>query len=163
MSRPVLALDPGHTRSALVLIENGRPTWFALDSNDVIRDLLMDDSAAGPNFTGHEHLVVEQIESFGMAVGAEVFETVFWAGRFVEAWGGTWSRLTRRAVKLHLCGQSRAKDANVRAALLNHYGPGKEKAVGVKRAPGPLYGIKLDLWAALAVGVTYVETCGKEG
>ena len=28
--------------------------------------------------------VIEQIESMGMAVGAEVFETVFWSGRFAQ-------------------------------------------------------------------------------
>jgi hypothetical protein len=30
-------------------------------------------------------VVIEKIESYGMAVGAEVFDTVWWAGRFAEA------------------------------------------------------------------------------
>jgi hypothetical protein len=30
--------------------------------------------------------------------------------------------------------------------------------VGTRREPGPLYGLRADLWAALAVGVTFTET-----
>jgi hypothetical protein len=93
-------------------------------------------------------------ESYGMAVGAEVFDTVLWAGRFAEA-----ARrvpvvmLPRRAVKLALCGDSRAKDANIRQALLDRFGG--SAAVGRKAAPGPLYGISRDVWSALAIAVTY--------
>jgi hypothetical protein len=57
---------------------------------------------------------------------------------------------------MHLCGNARAKDANVRQALLDLYGDGtRQTACGVKSKPGPLYGIKKDEWAALAVGLTY--------
>jgi hypothetical protein len=97
-----------------------------------------------------------------MAVGAEVFETCVWAGRFIERWyrnprRPTHLRVYRRDVKLHLCGSMRAKDANVRQALIDRYGPGKEKAIGRKAAPGPLYGISGDCWAALGVAVTAAE------
>lgn len=33
--------------------------------------------------------------------------------------------------------------------------PGKEKAIGKKATPGPLYGVVGDEWAALAVAVTW--------
>jgi hypothetical protein len=62
--------------------------------------------------------------------------------------------LPRRAVKLALCGDSRAKDANIRQALIDRFG-GKDAAVGRKAAPGPLYGISRDVWSALAIAVTY--------
>jgi hypothetical protein len=58
---------------------------------------------------------------------------------------------------LQLCGSSRANDATIRQALLDRYGPGREKAVGTKANPGPLYGIKADLWQALALAVTYSD------
>lgn len=59
-------------------------------------------------------LAVEKIEAMGMAVGAEVFETVHWSGRFFQAWRepAKVRRITRRAVKLGLCGSMRAKDPN---------------------------------------------------
>ena len=34
---------------------------------------------------------------------------------------------------------------------------GKGTAVGLKASPGPLYGFKADLWAALAVAVTVAD------
>jgi hypothetical protein len=55
-------------------------------------------------------------------------------------------------VKLHLCESVRANDSNIRAALIDRFGPGKEKAVGRKATPGPLFGLKGDEWSALAIG-----------
>jgi hypothetical protein len=111
-------------------------------------------------------LVIEQVAGMGMPVGAEVFETVFWSGRFAQKWesqGGVWARLPRRAVKLALCGSVRATDATIRQALVDRYGPGRAAAVGVKAKQGPLYGIKADLWQALALAVTYQQSEGVSG
>jgi hypothetical protein len=51
-------------------------------------------------------------------------------------------------VKLHLCNSPRAKDGNVRQALIDRVGP-----QGTKKGQGPTYGIKSHEWAALAVAV----------
>jgi hypothetical protein len=107
--------------------------------------------------------VLEQVEGMGMAVGKEVFETVHWCGRFHQALvsnGAAVERVTRRAVKLQLCGSMKAKDANIRRALLDRYGPDEKVALGTKAQPGPLYGVSKDVWAALAVAVTYLEAGG---
>ena len=59
-----------------------------------------------------------------------------WAGRFAEAAHRVpVVMLPRRAVKLALCGDSRAKDANIRQALIDRFGG--SAAVGRKAAPGP--------------------------
>lgn len=151
----VLAIDPGYRQSAYVALRAGDRVVVdhaVLDNADLLAMLR--------RYRGESVVVIEMIESFGMAVGREVFATVHWSGRFTEAVehrGGRVEQLARRIVKLHLCGQSRAKDPNVRAALLDLYGPGRELAVGTKARPGPLYGIAGDRWAALAVGVTYVD------
>jgi hypothetical protein len=55
-------------------------------------------------------------------------------------------------VKLALCGDSRAKDANIRQALIDHFGG--SAAIGRKAAPGPLSGISRDVWSALAIAIT---------
>jgi len=105
-----------------------------------------------------EVLAIEMIASYGMAVGRDVFETCVWIGRFVEAW--RWPAeprlIYRRDVKLHLCGSSRAKDANVRQALIDLYGG--PSAIGKKASKGPLYGVKSHAWSALAVAVTAANT-----
>jgi hypothetical protein len=151
----IYALDPGPTVSHLVeLHENGHPIEARSLQNDLMLALLV----GAPQETAV--LVIEQVAGMGRPVGAEVFETVFWSGRFAQAWeraGGQWARLPRRAVKIALCGSMQANDASIRMALLNRYGPGKEAAVGRKAAPGPLYGIRADLWQALALGVVYQQ------
>jgi hypothetical protein len=86
-----------------------------------------------------------------MAVGASVFETCVWIGRFMQVSqqaGSDFSRVFRRDIKLHLCNSPRAKDGNVRQALIDRLGP-----QGTKKAPGPTYGVKSHEWAALAVAV----------
>ncbi len=63
--------------------------------------------------------------------------------------------MPRREVKLHLCGTARAKDNNIRAALLDRFGGSRSVAVGTAKHPGPLYGIRSHEWAALALAVTF--------
>ena len=107
-----------------------------------------------------QNVVVEDIQSYGMPVGRSVFETVKNIGEIrgecrcsssVE-----FDCLTRPEIKVALCNSARAKDANVRAALIDLYGGDKRTAVGLKASPGPLYGISKDCWAALAVGVVWL-------
>lgn len=143
----LLAVDPGNEKSALLELEDGRPSGFYISSNDdVLSDLLSRDDG--------RLLAIEMIASYGMAVGREVFETCVWIGRFQQAFRGCVRFVYRRDVKLFLCQSARATDSNIRAALIDLYGPGKEKAIGTKRAPGLLYGMKGDMWSALAVALT---------
>lgn len=107
-------------------------------------------SALYGGMVGNE-LAIEMIASYGMPVGREVFETCVWIGRFIEAWGGTYAmtRVTRNEVKNHLCGSSKAKDSNIRQALIDLFGP-----PGKKSDPGPTFGLSGDMWAALGVAAT---------
>lgn len=143
------AIDPGTEQSAIVRIDGNGVHGYIWRNEDLIRHL--------PTFQPAGHLVIEQIQSYGMAVGREVFETVFWSGRFAQAWAAvsdqhTWSMLPRRDVKLTLCGSPKAKDPNIRQALLDRYGG----AASAKKG-GPLAGIKSHLWAALAVAEAYKQ------
>lgn len=157
----VFAVDPGYERSAWVLWDGTAILSRGRVSNAALLGKVAThwDEPVHRHFYGNITLVVEQVESFGMAVGREVFETVWWAGRFHQAWtlrGFRAERLTRKAVKLHLCGTPRAKDTNIRAALMDKFG-GKAAAVGSRLTPGPLFGVKADEWAALAVAITWRE------
>ena len=150
----VLAIDPGNEWSAFVLMQDDGSIGHGLESND---DLLM----RLENMTWDERptMAIEMIASYGMPVGREVFETCVWIGRFIQEWEPCPHQIVyRREVKLHLCNSARAKDANVRQALIDLYGGTKRKAVGVKAKPGPLYGVRKDIWAALGVAVTYMDT-----
>ena len=138
----IYALDPGTTHTALCVWEDGKILEYWFSPNEEMLGVVK----MAPM---HATLAVEWIESYGMPVGKETFETVYWCGRFIEAWKGRVLRVPRGAVKLHLCHSTRAKDPNVRQALLDRVGP-----QGTKKAPGPTHGIKTHGWAALAVAVT---------
>lgn len=161
----VLAIDPGYEQSAWVLFDGQRVVRHGIHANVammarfiVSRDPLF---AETDGFGAPEAVVFEQIESFGMAVGREVFETVFWTGRMFQAACGMAlrvDRMSRKRVKLHLCESTRAQDSNIRTALMDRFG-GKEAAVGRVKSQGPLYGIKSHEWSALAIAVTWWDQC----
>jgi hypothetical protein len=106
------------------------------------------------DWVGSVPVALEWIESYGMPVGKEVFQTVFQVGQISGWLGGRVRLIPRRDVKMSLCGSCRAKDSNVRQSLLDAIGP-----VGVKKAPGPLYGVSSHYWAALGVAYVAAEIC----
>lgn len=146
----ILALDPGTKETGFVDFTNGVVINSGVLPNDEMLGRLKLIARAAPIT-----LAIEMIASYGMAVGAEVFETCVWIGRFKQAWSDPDAvRLVyRKDVKLLLCGSPRAKDPNIRQALLDKLGP-----QGTKKAPGPTYGVRSHAWAALAVAVTVAES-----
>lgn len=143
----VVGLDPGPTESALAWYADGEPLRGEILPNAMLRDRLR-----RADLRGAELLAVEMVACYGMPVGAETFETCVWIGRFVEAWGRPFVLIPRLKVKMHLCHDSRAKDGNVRQALIDRIGP-----QGTKRAPGPTYGLRGHIWSAVAVAITAAE------
>ncbi|MGH3262767.1 MAG: hypothetical protein ACRDNS_12285, partial [Trebonia sp.] len=157
---------PGPEQSAALIYDTdaGMPVWWVKADNDEVRNVVSSHARLGAGAA----LAVENIASYGMPVGAETFGTCIWIGRFIERWRiaavhiAPPARLDpilvyRREVKLHLCGSARAKDPNVRQALIDRFGPGKDRAIGLKASPGPLYGLSGDGWAALGVAVTVAD------
>lgn len=156
----ILAIDPGTTKSGWCLYCQHRAVVIqsGVDENEVVRTMLLQNR--------DWQVAIEWIESFGMAVGKEVFITVRWIGRFMECTGnsGAVMLIPRKEVKMLLCGSMRAKDANIRQALLDRFpssGGGKTPQVGTKSAPGPLFGVSSHAWSALAVAVAAKERLDK--
>jgi hypothetical protein len=146
----MLAIDPGTTESAFVAYvpSSGIIAHGKMPNAELLELLPSLRAKGGPD------VAVEMIASYGMAVGREVFETCLWVGRFIERLQPAPVRLIYRLqVKSHLCHSQKAKDANIRQALIDKLGP-----PGTKKKPGPTYGISGDTWAALAVAVTACET-----
>lgn len=144
----ITALDPGTTHTAYVHYDTAARCLhgFGIVPNELVYDIMRD--------VRQDALVVEMVASYGMPVGVEVFETVVWIGKFEREWeilsGKKAGRVYRREEKQILCHDSRAKDANIRQALIDMFGP-----PGTKKNPGTLYGVSKDVWSALAVAVTY--------
>jgi len=138
----ILAIDSGTTQSAFVQFDESKNLIVdhGILPNPEMRQILI----------GREYdlVALEMIASYGMPVGASTFETCLWIGRFIEL-ARTESRLVyRKDIKMHLCGSMRAKDGNVRQALIDLIGE-----QGTKKDKGPTYGISSHSWAALAVAV----------
>ena len=149
----ILAIDPGNTQSAYVVLNDDlRPIDFDLISNEALLQKLQHDEFEWDI----SDMAIEMVASYGMAVGKEVFETVFWIGRFWEAY----TIMTvlkprfiyRKEEKMNLCGTMKAKDGNIIQALKDRFGD-----KGTKAEPGWFYGFKADIWQAYAVGVTYAD------
>lgn len=133
----LFAIDPGTTESA-VIAWDGQIRMAKIMPNEELLAMVRRSKAA----LAGARMAVETIASYGMAVGRETFETCEFCGRLreaAEANGATVQRVYRKDVKINLCGTMKAKDTNIRAALLDKYG----KDV--------LKGIKSHLWSAMAV------------
>lgn len=156
----VLAVDPGNTYSAYVIYDpDENSIWESdyLDNESFLRAI------RSMNFVGLS-VAVEMIASYGMPVGKDVFETCVFVGRIsqlvYELVGYVPVLVYRRDVKHHLCNSAKAKDANVRQAIIDKFpatGGGKIPQVGTKASPGPLFGVSGDIWAALGVALTYTK------
>lgn len=151
----VFAIDPGTDQSAYVLWSGCAPRVEECailpneELNQLIRTYHWGDAPVS--------CAIEMVASYGMPVGREVFETVLWIGRFYESWCRRFDcdplLVYRKDVKVHHCGTAKAKDANIAQALKDRYGK-----TGTRSQPGPLFGVKSHLWAALAVATYTSET-----
>ena len=149
----ILAIDPGDKQSAYCFIdsEDLRPLRFAKAENAVVLLILQ--------LEAYDFVVIERLASYGMPVGRNVFETCEWVGGFTQAAQKPVDYIYRQDEKLYLCHDSRAKDANIRRALIDRFATHDLKnGKGTKKNPDWFYGFSADVWAAYAVGITYTET-----
>ena len=159
----LLAVDPGPEQSAFVAYRDGSLVEFGKVDNAELLARLWRPRDPGPE----HHLAIEMIACYGMSVGKSVFDTCVWIGRYIEAWGAAYTLIPRHDVKMHLCHTKNSSDSNVREALIDRWG-GKTKALGTKAdrklkqpaTAGPLSGVAGDVWAALAVAVTWSDAHG---
>ena len=153
----ILCIDPGTTKSGVVVLGDDKMVFEAESSygnHDVLTRI------RNSRFEC-DVMAIEMVASYGMAVGESVFETVLWIGIFMEAFGlDRCHKVYRKDIKMNLCGSMRAKDDNIRQALIDQYpasGGGKVPQVGIKKQPGPLYGVSSHAFSALAVGHTFID------
>lgn len=155
----LLAIDPGNIESAYVVVdEDYKPLEVAKVENEQLNKML-------PEIIERHNVksfAFEMIASYGMAVGAEVFETCLWIGRFLETVNSTsvasLHKIYRKDEKMVICGTMRAKDANIRRALIDRFAEHDFKnGKGTKKKPDWFFGFKADCWAAFAVAVACRE------
>lgn len=150
----IFSIDPGNVYSAYAILnEDLRPIEFGKLKNEELSEVIKDHYDLKHN---DMPFVIEMIGHYGtgMPAGKTVFDTCVWIGRFTELYHSCTGKepiyIMRREEKLNLCGNMKAKDGNIRQALIDRFG-----VVGTKKNPGWFYGVSKDVWAAIAVGVSY--------
>ena len=149
----VLAIDPGNARSAYCLVdsESMTPLNFGILENGELLEKIIYRG-------GYDATAIERIQSYGMLIGKEVLETCEWVGIFTEAAQSPVGYVYRMEEKSHICHNPHAGDSNIRRALIDRFAAhDKANGKGSKKNPDFFYGFHADIWAAFAVGLTYIE------
>jgi hypothetical protein len=182
----ILAIDAGTRKSGWVLVEDNdklKPVEYGFWDNEELEILITDTS----NEIFHPNkltVIFEDIQSYGMPVGVDVFETVKWLGELRHVCKYEmldYKFIKRSEVKNFLCKTSKASDKNVRQAIIDYYG-GDSVAIGGKKCldckgkgwngrgrvyckvcagsgvqsrKGVLKGISGHVWSALGVAITH--------
>lgn len=154
MSR-VLSLDPGNEHTGFVLAdsETRRPLEFDKIPNRELADMMLNGTLKFDEF------VTERMESMGTLIGRTVLESCEWVGRFsqiAESLGLEVNYVYRHEEKIHICGDSRAKDANIRRALIDRFAK-TANGKGTKKEPDFFFQFRSDIWSAYAILTCYLD------
>ena len=152
----IFGIDPGTVESGYVMFnsENMQVVGSGVVGNEELLQMSSWDDA--------NIVCIEMVASYGMPVGQTTFETVLWIGRFVQysVSKDIEYRLLykKKDINPTLCFSNKAKDANIRQAILDLFpapGGGTVPQKGTKSNPGPLFGVSSHAFSALAVALTY--------
>lgn len=150
----ILGIDVGTTETAICLIDvDYKPIMFGKYTNDEVLETL-------EILEKDTQVVIEEFASYGMPIGQTTMQAIKWNGRIQQRCYDLGidnvGFMFRKDVKMNLCGSMKAKDSNIRQALIDRFGE-----VGVKSNQGWFYGFKADIWSAYAIATTYLDRKGE--
>lgn len=150
MEKKILSIDAGTTETGYCVVDFNtlKPEKFGKIANEEILNVIN-------SLSSDDVVVLEQFKSYGMAIGQSTMDSIQWNGRFIQRAldkGMRVDLVARMEEKMCLCNSSKAKDGNIRQALIDRFGE-----VGTKKNPGFFYGFAKDAWSAMAIAVTWKE------
>lgn len=165
----VIGIDPGPKASGFVIFDgtNVIETSEAYENEALIGYL--------EQVPKEQPVVIERVQFYGKLMGADVFDTLWFGGRFYQAVktaGGVphrvyWAEVKRQFVEGARWDEKKGKkrkitEADVRLGVLKRFG-GEKLAKGTKAAPGPCRGVTSHAWSALALALYWWDRASSSG
>lgn len=154
----LLALDVGTVESGYAIMELPGENDIVLHEFGKIDNERLLQVVKEKNY---DEMAYEQFRCYGMAVGESTIESIIWNGRYIQSVldrGFPVHAVFRQDEKINLCHSMKAKDANIRQALIDRFAKKDRKnGRGTKKDPDVFYGVSKDVWSAVAVGVTWCD------
>lgn len=151
----LLSIDAGTTESAycIVDIQTYKPIEFGKVKNENLLSIVKNQR--------YNILAYEEFQCYGMPIGESTIKSITWNGRYIQSAldrGTPVHPIYRKDEKMNLCHSMKAKDSNIRQALIDRFAQHDFKnGKGTKRNKDWFYGFAADVWAAYAVAVTYLD------
>lgn len=146
-----IAIDPGNEKSAYLLWDGKRIHDFGIVENTKLKKFISDQ---------FDVVVIEMVACYGMPVGKSIFDTCLFIGQIQQLCESinVFCKLAyRKDVKMYFCQSMKAKDSNIRQALIDRFGD-----KGTKNNQGLTYGLSKDCWSAFAIAVYWFDTFAPE-
>lgn len=151
----ILCLDVGTKDSGFCLVdfETYKPLKFGKINNEELLSIVKNEN--------YDVLVYEEFQCYGMPIGSSTIISITWNGRYIQSAldrRKDTKSILRREEKIEICGSMRAKDTNIRHALIDRFAKHDfNSGKGTKANPDWFYGFKADVWSAYAIAVTYID------
>lgn len=157
--KTIIGLDPGSERSSFVLWNGKEILDKGILPNEELRDILIDDYCDVASIAEDIVLAIEEMISIPEGGGKAICKTIWWSGRFYDAWRGQREMVPVHVIRKALC----AKDnTGVMRALIQRFGE-----PGTKKNSNPItYGLRAKgyhLWRAFAVAVVWQDHLAFQG
>ena len=156
----IFAIDAGTTQSGFCIMdsETYKPLFFGKEDNEEVLKYVIEGC--------YDVLVYEEFQSYGMSVGKSTIASITWNGRFIQAAVSLFKPfypIYRSEEKITICGSMKAKDANIRQALIDRFAEfDLKQGKGVKAHPDFFYGFAKDSWSGFAIAYTFAEKMKQE-
>lgn len=150
----ILGVDPGTVETAYCLIDSDYKIVLA---DKVVNESFISCCIQSGNMV---HLTIESMQSYGMSVGREVFETAYQIGRIIQRakdCGLSYTLYPRPEYAKAICGTQKISDSILRQSLLLRFGGDKKGE--------PLFQLKgnSDKRSAFAIAAYHLDKTRQEG
>jgi len=156
----IIGIDPGPEKSGFCLYHHETPRLIDVgyEKNRALLMKIKQSNADG--------LACENVKCYGMNVGQDIFDSLYWIGRFMQCWMENHHRACKRIFRgevcAHFCNNPKATKPQIKRVLMDRFGemPTKKKPVAFYGPRGDIRLVGDHMWDSLAIAVCYADTKG---